>query len=622
MVAVPGRTARLWWIAGVVALLGCASAAGSALMGSTRVQPSSPWVDSVLASLSVRDKAAQLVWPQVFGDYSADNSAAWTRIEGLIRDQHVGGFIMSVGSPLETALKLNAMQSRSTLPLLIGADYETGAGFRTRGGYFLPNAINLGGATVFSPQMALGATRDTDLAYEQGRITAVEARALGVQFVFAPVMDVNNNPANPVIGARSFGEDPELVSRMGSSLIRGLQEHGTIATAKHFPGHGDTETNSHLEITRVNASRERLDTLELVPFRRAIATGVGAIMTFHGVVPALDTSPIPVTLSRHVMTDLLRKELGFDGLLLTDALDMTGVLAQVRPAAAATTEIGGYGNAAVPSSGLAEVVTQALLAGDDILLMPSDVPAAIDAVVAGVRNGRIAESRLDASVRRVLLIKQQLGLDRNRFVLPDSVTALVGDSTNVAFAQHIAQLSITLAKDSMRLVPLARAPGQPVLSITIAIRADLAAGTTFNAELRRGTSTLRTEYVDPANPDLSVDRLVTLADSSDVTIVSSYLSQGSTVVSTAAPANILGLIHRLSEGGRRVIVVAFGNPYLLREIPEVPAYLLAWGPFPVSQRAAAIALIGEAPITGRMPISIPSFVAFGAGEQRTSSVGH
>lgn len=393
-----------------------------------------------------------------------------------------------------------------------------------------------------------------------------------------------------------------------------------LATAKHFPGHGDTETNSHLAITTVTASRPRLDSLELVPFRRAIQAGVGAIMTFHGVVPALDTTPVPVTLSPRVMTELLRKELGFNGILVTDALDMTGVLAQVRPTAGATLAPGAYGNAAVPSVGIAEVVLQALTAGVDILLMPSDIPASIDAVVTGVQNGRITQTRLDASVRRVLALKQRLGLDRDRFVNLDSLTAIVGDSAHVAIAQRIAQRSITLAKDSMRIVPLNRAPAQRVLSITIAPRTDLAAGVTFNAELRRGVSQLRTEYVDPANPDLSIDRIVGLADSVDVTVVSSYLSQGSAVASTAAPANVLGLIHRLASAGRRVVVVGFGNPYLLREIPEVPAYLLAWGPFPLSQRAAANALIGDEPITGRMPISIPPFVMFGTGEQRPVSV--
>jgi beta-N-acetylhexosaminidase len=448
-------------------------------------------------------------------------------------------------------------------------------------------------------------------------VTALEARALGVQVAFAPVMDVNNNPLNPVIGARSFGEDPALVGAMGASLIRGLQEHGMLATAKHFPGHGDTETNSHLAISTVTASRPRLDSLELVPFRRAIHEGVGGIMTFHGVVPALDTNPIPVTLSPKVMTDLLRRDYGFDGLLITDALDMTGVLAQVKPTAAPTTMVAGsYGNAPVPSVGITEVVIEAVLAGDDILLMPSDVPAAIDAVVTGVENGRISPARLESSVRRVLALKQRLGLERRRFVDLDSVNAIVGDTAHVNLAQRIATRSITLAKDSMTLVPFAKTPVPRVLSITIANRTDLGAGTTFNTELRRGVSSLRTEYVDPAGPDLSIERLAALADSADVTVVSSYLSQGSTVASTAAPADILGLFHALSANGRKVVVVAFGNPYLLMEIPETPAYMLAWGPFPVSQRAAALALIGEEPISGLMPISIPPLVRFGAGEQR------
>jgi beta-N-acetylhexosaminidase len=618
MVTTRQQRGHLRMLAVVFGVIGCASAAAAPVGNKSSHRGSPTWVDSVLASLTLRDKVAQLVWPQVYGDYAAENTATWARINELIGVEHVGGFILSVGSPYETAVRLNTMQARSTVPLLIAADYETGAGFRTRGGYFLPNAINLGGATTFAPQMALGATRDSALAYEQGRVTAREARALGVQFVFAPVMDVNNNPSNPVIGPRSFGEDPELVGRMGAALIRGLQEHGVIATAKHFPGHGDTETNSHLEITRVNASRARLDTLELVPFRRAISAGVGAIMTFHGVVPALDTTPIPVTLSPRVMTDLLRRELRFDGLLLTDALDMTGVLAQVHPTASAQVQASAYGTGTVVTSGVGEVATLAVLAGDDVLLMPSDVPGAIDAVVAAVRAGRISESRIDASARRILQLKHDVGLSRARLVNLDSVGAIVGDSAHVQLAQQIAQRSITLAKDSLRLVPLRRSPAPRVLSITIANRPDLAAGTIFNSEIARGTASLRTEYVDPLNPDLSLDRLVSLADSSDVTIVSSYLAQGSTVVSTAAPANILALFQRLALNGRPLVVVSFGNPYLLREIPEVPTYMLAWGPFAVSQRAAARAVLGDEEITGRMPISIPPSVTFGAGEHRAA----
>jgi beta-N-acetylhexosaminidase len=581
----------------------------------TRSQAVSSWSDSVLASLSLRDRAAQLVWPQVFGDFTADNSASWARIERFIVQDHIGGVIMSIGSPVETAVKLNAMQRRSALPLVVSADYETGAGFRTRGGYFLPNGIYLGGATLFPPQMALGATRDSSLAYEQGRITAIEGRAVGVHVAFAPVLDVNNNPGNPVIGARSFGEDPALVARMGANLIRGLQEHGMLANAKHFPGHGDTEQNSHLTITTVTASRARLDSVELIPFRRAIAAGVGSIMTFHGVIPSLDTTPVPATLSPVVMTQLLRRQLGFNGLLVTDALDMTGVLAQVRPAPGARVEAAGsYG--AVATVGLAEVVKQAISAGSDILLMPLDVPLAIDAVVAGVREGRFTEARINESVLRVLQFKERLGLHRRRLVDVDSVRALVADTANLGVADRIAERSITLVRDSMRLVPFTSSPGPRVLSITVANRMDLPAGVTFDAELRRVARSVRSERVEAGNPDVSIPRLLSLMDSADVTIISSYLGTGTTVASTGAPSTIVDLVRQASRKSARVAVVAFGNPYFLREIPEAPTYMIGWGGFPVSQRAAALAITGQRAIVGKLPISIPPLARFGEGLER------
>ena len=228
------------------------------------------WADSVLTTLSLRDKVAQMVWPWVLGDYTASDDAAFRRIERLIREQHLGGIIISVGSPTEIAAKLNAFQSASNLPLLVGADLETGAAFRARGGFFLPNAIDLGGATNFPYLMGIGASRDTGLAYAMGRVTAVEGRALGMHMAFAPVMDVNNNPKNPVISLRSFGENPRLVAQLGSAFIRGIQDNGMLATAKHFPGHGDTEQNSHLELARVGGSRARIDSVELPPFRAAV----------------------------------------------------------------------------------------------------------------------------------------------------------------------------------------------------------------------------------------------------------------------------------------------------------------------------------------------------------------
>ena len=429
---------------------------------------------------------------------------------------------------------------------------------------------------------------------------------------------MNNNPANPVIGPRSFGEDPQLDATLGRSLIRGIQEHGMIATAKHFPGHGDTDQNSHLTVPTITASRARLDSVELVPFKAAIDAGVGAIMTFHGMVPALGAVDEPATLSPAVMTDLLRKQLGFKGLLVTDAMDMNGVLASVKPGKATQAISGNYGT--VNGIGLAEACKRAIEAGADILLMPSDVPGAIDAVVAGVSEGRFTQARLDASVKRVLELKQRFGLDRNRVVDLDSTRAIVGDTENVAIARRAAERSMTLVKDSLSLVPMQRASSgaPPVLSITLARRADLGAGTVFNAELRRALGNVRDENVNVDDQGTNYDRLLRAADSASTVIVSSYVSGSSTASTASASDAVTNFVHGLARRNARTIVVAFGNPYFLQQVPEASAYLVAWGVFPVSQRAAALALAGANPITGRLSISIPPLFKFGAGIDRSA----
>jgi len=621
----PGSRAATVALVALAAALGCTPAAGTPhpapVLGPASTL-SSAWIDSVVSAMSPRDKAAQLVWPQLFGDYAPTTSSGWIRIHQLITTEHVGGFIMSIGSPIETAVKINAMQRLSALPLVFGADYETGVAMRQRGGYFLPNNINLGSATMFPPQMGLGATRDTSLAYQQGRVTAIEGRALGVHIAFAPVLDVNNNPANPVIGVRSFGEDPHLVADMATALIHGLQEHGMIATGKHFPGHGDTDENSHLTVTTIHASKARIDTVELVPFRRAIAAGVQGIMTFHGLVPALDTASVPATLNPAIMTGLLRRDLGFKGLLVTDAMDMNGVLARVtvgqgQAARGGQTVTGNYGTLN-NSIGIAEACKLAIAAGADILLMPSDVPAAIDAVVSGVREGRFTQARVDSSVRRTLEIKQRLGLERRRFVDLDTVQALVGDTMHLALAAATAQRSITLAKDSLSLVPLVRAGSAPprVLSVTIASRTDLPAGATFNAEVRRAVPALRTEAIVSDDPAPNFARILAIADSFDIAIVSSYLSTGTNIANPNAPEPIAQFMRDLAQRRPRTVLLAFGNPYLLQQVPSVSSYVVAWGGFPVSQTAAARALIGLAPINGRLPITIPPLLRFGTGLDR------
>jgi beta-N-acetylhexosaminidase len=549
----------------------------------------------VVAALPLRDRVAQLVWPWILGDYVAEGSAEWQRIVGLVRDEHVGGFIVSVGAPVDIAVKLNALQRASPLPLLVGADLETGVGFRARGGFFLPNAIDLGGATTFPLQMALGAIGDTALAYEEARVTAREARALGIHVAFGPDLDVNNNPANPVIGARSFSEDPATAARLGVAYVRGLQDNGVLATGKHFPGHGDTETNSHLALAIVTASRARLDSVELAPFRAAIRAHIGAIMTFHGYLPALDSSGVPATLSHRVMTDLLRKELGFDGLLVTDAMDMAGVVQQ----------FGGL-----------EASKRAIAAGNDVLLMPSDVRGTIDAVVGGVKEGRYSEERINESARRLLRLKARFGLHRNRLVDVESVRVTVGDSSHVALANRIAERGIVLAKDSLHLVPADANRRPHILSLTYARRSDLAAGTTFDGELRRAGLSPRSAYVNADEADPNVDAIVASADSVDIVIVNSYLNISSTTPTAGASSAFTMLLARISARTPRVILVSFGTPYLLQQVPSVSTYMLAWGGMNASQRAAARAVLGEIPIAARLPVSIPPLLPLGAGETR------
>ena len=592
----------------LVAIAGCAgstpapAAVPPLLIDSGSVAVAAPtapadWVDSVLASLTLREKAAQMVWPTVYGDYSPSDSPQWETLRRLIQEERVGGFTVSVGSPVEIAVKLDAMQRASRVPLLVGADFEFGAGYRARGGWFLPNGIDLGGAVVFPPQMALGATGDTALAYEQGRVTAVEGRALGVHVAYAPILDVNYNPSNPVIKTRSYGEDPALAARLGAAFVRGLQDHGMIATGKHFPGHGDTEVNSHLALPVVGVTRARLDTVELVPFRASVAAGVGAIMTFHGSMPALDSTGAPGTLSHRVLSDLLRGELDFEGVVISDAMDMRGVLDKY---------------------GAVEAAIRAVEAGTDVLIQPVDARQTIDAIVQGVSTGRYDEARIDASVRRLLEAKRRVGLDRRRSMPIDSVKFVVGDSNHVAVARTVAERSITLVRDSLKQLPLSKLPrSRRVLSITLARRNDLAAGTGFDAELRRHFSTVRSELVNadaPANAEW--ERLLRVAASSDVVIVSSYVSHAWNAASAAAPQEFASFVKALVRARRKPIVVSLGNPYLLQQIPGVPAYLIGWSGIGVSQRAAARALLGTIAITGRLPIRIPPGTSIGAGLMR------
>ncbi len=551
------------------------------------------WVERTLSGLTLRQKVGQLIMPWVLGDFAPEGSPSHDRILEYIEDQGIGGVIMSVGSPTEVAAKLNDFQAHSNIPLIVAADLETGAGFRMRGAVQMPGTIELGGATDFPSLMAVGATADPQLAYEMGRITAREARAVGIHIPFAPVLDVNNNPDNPIINVRSFGENPEEVAGLGAAFVRGVQENGAIATGKHFPGHGDTETDSHLGLPAIPHSRARMDSVELFPFRHAIEAGMGAVMTAHISVPSLDGGVgDPSTLSSAVLTDLLRGEMEFDGLLFTDAMDMSAISR-------------GYG--------AEEASVRAIEAGADVILMPPSVERAVEGIAVAVESGRIDASRIDASVRRILETKKQMGLDRDRAVQIDQIGQVVGIPAHTQVAAEIAERSITLLHNGGNLLPLLGTRSARVMSVSFRRTSDVLAGRYFNARLRQTYPRLTTAGLDVDSGPALYESLLRQARQQALVILSTYVTAFSQSGSLALPEEVVDFAGQLTEIGVPHIVVSFGNPYLITELPDVRAYMLAWSGSEVSQTAAAQALFGEIEISGRVPTRIPPLYEMGDG---------
>ncbi len=559
----------------------------------------SAWIERILASLSLTDKVAQLMMPWVSGDYVAVGSPEFERVRKWVQDDHVGGLVMSIGLPLSYAAKLNEMQALAKIPLLVASDMENGPGFRMAGIYALPSMLAQGGGTAFPPVMGLGATRSDDLAFRLGQVLGREARAVGVHLAFGPVLDVNSNPRNPIINTRSFGEDPALVSRLGAALIRGAHSMGLMTTAKHFPGHGDTETNSHISLPVISADRAHLDSVDLPPFVAAVSEGVDAIMTAHIAVTGVEGPDAgPATLSRRFMTGILRDEMHFGGLLFTDAMTMGGVAKRY---------------------GATEPLIMAIEAGADVLLMPKDISTAIATIVQAVRAGRLTESRIDASARRILAAKARAGLPAGRFVSLDSVDRIVNVPGNQAVADEIAERSITLARDRESMVPIRRAPGRRVLSVTYAEPTDLIAGRTFDEELKSSFPERETVRFDSRSPAPELALLARRAASADLVIVSVYASFRDDAATLGTTAEFAGTVDSLAASGKPVIVISFGTPYVISAFPSASASLLAWGGAPISQRAALQALLGTKPITGRLPISIPPDLHFGDGLQRAAT---
>ena len=515
-----------------------------------------PEIDTMIAEMTIEEKVGQLIM------VGFEGTQANEAIETHIRERFVGGVVLfsrNIQSPQQTAELTNELQrlaeaAARQIPLFIGIDQEGGWVIRLKDG-----------ATVLPGNMALGATNSTELAERAGEITAVELAAVGVNLNFAPVMDVNNNLDNPVIGRRSFGESPELVSRLGISYIRGLQRNGVLATAKHFPGHGDTTVDSHFELPTVSHDLERIHALELQPFRAAIDADVAAIMTAHIVYPAFDADR-PATLSPTILTDLLRKELGFDGLLITDDMEMKAIDDRYQS-----------GEAAV----------MAVEAGADIVMVlwtSTKQIEVFDALLSAVKSGRISQARLDQSVERILKSKEA-AFDR-RFVDPDAVGTTVGREAHQQLAQTIASRAITVVRNRNNILPLTLKPETSVLILS-------ASPTLFDIFKAHHPNTGEARIPEtPRGAQIQL-QLPPQARDADVIIA------GITNIEQA------GLVHQFSFRPTPVIVIALGSPYTLRGCPAVSASLAAYDIHDASVSAAVEVIVGAREAQGKLPIQLP-----------------
>lgn len=546
----------------------------------TMVWPPTP--DSILATLSLEEKVGQVLMPWLPGDYSAFDSDAFAQAAAWVDSSQIGGLIISFASsasPLDAALKLNALQRRSRLPLLVAADLEFGAGMR------------LAGATAFPNVMAIGATGSELDAYELGRVTALEARAVGIHWTFSPVGDLNSNPLNPIINTRSFGEDPEEVSKLVNAYVRGAGEHGLYTTVKHFPGHGDTGTDSHLALPVLQGCWDRLDRLELVPFRAAIRAGATAVMVAH-IVYACGAAgdSLPATLSPAIATGFLRDSLGFRGLVVTDALTMGAIVNRFGPG---------------------ESAVRAFLAGSDMLLMPADLRWARAAMLAAVDSGRISRARLDSAVRRVIELKIGAGLFSRRTVLLDSIPLVVGQKAFQNLADDIAQRALTLVTRGP--IDQYRAQRGRVAVITYAEETNLGMGGTLVGELRGRGEAVTAFRLYPPSGAASYDSARALIRNHPRVIFASSVRPIAWRGHVALPDSLAGLI-QVTAAQKPTVLVSFGSPYLLSQVPDFRgAYLLAWSAAPAAERAVARALTGGAPIRGRSPVQLSPTLPRGTG---------
>jgi beta-N-acetylhexosaminidase len=578
------------------------------------VQPSKDalkWADKQLKKMTLDEKIGQLISVGINATFLNQESDAFRALRHQVVDNHVGGIILFRGPVYESVVLVNRLQQLAKYPLLISSDLEAGSGMR------FDDTVN------FPWNMAVAATGNPDYARRQGEVTAREARALGVHQIFAPVVDVNNNAANPVINVRSYGEDPADVARFAASFTKGAQDAGVIATAKHFPGHGDTATDSHRGLPEIKVDRARLDAVELVPFRASVDAGVGAVMVGHIGLPQIDPTAIkplpknlktkpsdtteageiideqatmPATLSP-VVDGILRDDLHFNGMIVTDALSMSGLTIYFTPE---------------------ESAVRALEAGADMLLKPIDPDAALRGVRDAVHSGRLTEQRIEQSTRKILAAKYDLGLKKDRITPVDAIDRVVSSRDVSELARDIAEHAITLVRNDDKLIPLNNLkPDARIFNLAITNGDDrLVIANPFIAAMTRSGHKMETAVLDDRSSDVEIQKALEKARTADVIIASLYCRvRTGEARSVGLPEPGARALKNLIDNKAAVISISFGNPYLLMNFPELRTYMVAYGDMSSLQQAAARAVLGQIDVVGKLPISLPGLYARGTGIQ-------
>ncbi len=537
------------------------------------------WVEKTLKGMTLDEKIGQLIMIPFSGRFVNLKSEYFKELSNLVKYSNVGGLIMFGGEIFEASTLINELQRIAKIPLFIASDLERGAG----------NQLN--SAVSFPFLMAIGATGSEEYAYFHGKITALEARAVGINWTFAPVVDVNSNPDNPIINIRAFGEDPELVAKLGSAFIKGCQDGKLIATAKHFPGHGDTSLDSHTTLAFIPANRERLEKVELYPFKSAIKTGVKAIMTAHIALPEIDGN-IPSTLSEKIINGILRKELGFKGVVVTDAMNMGGI---------------------TNNYWIGEAAVKAIVAGVDMVLLPPAPLSAIDAIKSSLKKGVITEKRIDESVRRILSAKAWLGIHKNRFSDIRILNKILADPSNIEKAEKIASDSITILRNYDNVIPIDPRVKKKILVLAIIDEDNPSLPQPFLSECKKIYDDCETKIVHTETDKGKLLSLLEKLNGYDATVAGIFVRTVAWKDTIALPQELADFVKLLSIQMKPFVAIAFSNPYIVRQFPEIRNYICAYGYSEILQKAGARAIFGLTDIKGKSPVSVPGLFKIGDG---------